>query len=608
MGSTSWGQSISPDTLILDWTIHSSSAIGTDSLQAGDKLSLQKDFHFALTQTRDRAKRLADGTVEYVPKTETHKGYWALDSTGTQLILFHERLPMEYDIDSVSYQVDDKGNAQLKLFHQQKAVALQYDDRFESARRRTVYDVELDPYGNPSLFQPGVQIHLAGRDVLIQDAFSFWDFLRGLLGLGLMLGLGWVFSTNRKAIDWRLILAALAMQVILAVSVLQIDIVNQLFTWMGGIFKSLLEFTKDGSDFLFAGLVSDTSTFGYIFAFQVLPTVVFFSAVTALLYYLGILQKIVFGFAMAMRFFFKLFGSKGLSGAESLAAAGNIFLGQTEAPLLIRPYLDKMTRSEIMSLMTGGMATIAGGVFAAYIGYLGGEDPEQQQLFATHLLTASIMSAPAALLMAKLLVPETDEVNTDLTIPKEKVGSNILDAISIGTTDGLKLAVNVGVMLLVFTALIAMVNALLGWMGDFTGLNQVVVDSTGGRYDQFNLQYLLGLVCSPIAWLLGVHPDDTMAIGQLLGEKTILNEFFAYTSLGTMKSTGGIVHEKSLLIATYALCGFANFASIGIQIGGIGALASGQRKNLSELGIRALLGGTLAAFMTAAIAGMMYGM
>ena len=297
-----------------------------------------------------------------------------------------------------------------------------------------------------------------------------------------------------------------------------------------------------------------------------------------------------------------------LSGAESLAAAGNIFLGQTESPLLVRPYLAKMTKSEIMCLMTGGMATIAGGVLGAYVGYLGGDSVQEQQIFASHLLAASIMSAPAAIVAAKMLVPETNPegIDRNLNISKEKVGANILDAVSTGTRDGLKLAVNVGVMLLVFTAFMYMFNAMSFQIGEWTQLNAKIYANTGGRFEGLTLQYILGLVFSPVAWLLGVNWSDAVMVGQLLGEKTILNEFFAYASLGKLKAAELFTEQKSIIIATYALCGFANFASIGIQIGGISALALNQQSTLAKLGVRALIGGTIACFMTATIAGMLF--
>lgn len=429
------------------------------------------------------------------------------------------------------------------------------------------------------------------------------DILRGLLGMSVMIAACYLLSANRKKIDWKLVLSGLSFQFILAIMILKVPGVKTGFEYVAGFFVKILQFTEAGSRFMFGNIIDDMNTFGYIFAFQVLPTIVFFSAFSAILYYLGILQKIIYGFAWIMS------KTMRLSGAESLAAAANVFIGQTEAPLVVKPYLDTMTKSEIMCLMTGGMATIAGGVFAAYVGYLGGSDPVQQQLFATHLLTASIISAPAAIMVAKMLYPEDtpEKINTNLDISRDKIGSNLLDAISKGTSDGLKLAVNVGVMLLVFTALVNMANqTLMDWVGSPTGLNDYVVTSTEGRFEGFSFTYILGIIFAPVAWLLGVPSQDTMLIGQLLGQKTMINEFVAYADMGAMRRNPDIsLSPKSVLIATYALCGFANFASIGIQIGGIGALAPKQRKALSELGIRALIGGTIACFLTACIAGML---
>ncbi len=429
------------------------------------------------------------------------------------------------------------------------------------------------------------------------------DILRGLLGITVLLAVTYLLSANRKGIDWKLVLSGLGIQFLLAIMILKVPGVKPAFEWVASFFVAILQFTEAGSKFMFGNIIADMNTFGYIFAFQVLPTIVFFSAFSAILYYLGILQKIIYGFAWVMS------KTMRLSGAESLAAAANIFIGQTEAPLVVKPYLDNMTKSEMLCLMTGGMSTIAGGVFAAYVGYLGGSDPEQQQLFATHLLTASIISAPAAIMVSKMLYPEDapDQINTNLDISKDKIGENLLDAISKGTSDGLKLAVNVGVMLLVFTALVNMANEILmSSIGSWTGLNDYASTSTNGRFEGFSFTYLLGLLFAPVAWLLGVPSQDTMLIGQLLGQKTMINEFIAYADLGAMRRNPDIsLSPKSVLIATYALCGFANFASIGIQIGGIGALAPKQRKTLSEFGIKALIGGTLACFLTAVIAGML---
>lgn len=423
--------------------------------------------------------------------------------------------------------------------------------------------------------------------------------LRGLLGVVVILAIAFLLSNNRKKINYRLVLVGLALQVIFALGVLKIEFVKNGFKKVSSVFVSVLDFTKEGSLFLFGDLVGNTSNFGYIFAFQVLPTIIFFSALTSVMYYMGILQKIVYAFAWIMN------KTMRLSGAESLAAAANIFLGQTEAPLIIKPYIDKMTKSEMMSLMTGGMATIAGGVLVAYIGFLGGEDNASRELFASHLLSASIMSAPAALLLAKIMIPEVETPNQKMEVNKDKIGSNILDAIANGTTEGLKLAINVGAMLLVFTAIMAMLNAILAWGGGIVGLNDIIASSTSGTYDSLSFQFILGYIFAPLSWVMGVANQDLTSVGMLLGEKTILNEFYAYASLGKMKEAGILTNERSIIIATYALCGFANFASIGIQIGGIGALAPNKRVELSQLGIRALIAGTLACFLTACIAGIL---
>lgn len=427
----------------------------------------------------------------------------------------------------------------------------------------------------------------------------FTGLLRGALGIFFCLGICFLLSNNRKAINWRLVIWGMGLQIVLAVAILKVGFIESIFQTIANFFVVVLQFTDAGAEFLFAGLVTDMNTFGYIFAFKVLPTVVFFSALSSLLYYLGILQVIIKGFAWLMS------KTMNLTGAESLAAAANVFIGQTEAPLVVKPYLERMSKSEMLCLMTGGMATIAGGVFAAYIGFLGGDNVDLQKDFAKHLLAASLISAPAAIVAAKLLYPEEEKISLEmqkLDIAPQDAGSNILDAISRGTTDGLKLAVNVGAMLLVFTAMIAMVNYILGDLfGAWTGLNGVVA-ANFDQFSQFNLEFILGIIFAPVAWLLGVDWSDSMVVGQLLGIKTTINEFVGYAQLEGVKDQ---LSEKSLLIATYALCGFANFASIGIQIGGISAIAPGQRKVLTELGIKALIGGTIASFLTAAIAGIL---
>jgi CNT family concentrative nucleoside transporter len=425
------------------------------------------------------------------------------------------------------------------------------------------------------------------------------NIIRGLIGLVFLLLVSFAFSSNRKAINWRLVGWGIAIQIVFAVLVYKVAFVKSGFEVVAGFFVAVLDFTRSGSNFLFSGLL-DTSNVGFLFAFQVLPTIIFFSALTSLLYYLGVLQKVVYGIAWVMS------KTMRLSGAESLSAAANIFLGQTEAPLMVKPYIAGMTKSEVLCVMVGGMATIAGGVLAAYVGFLGGPDPEQQKIFATHLLSASILSAPAAIVAAKMLLPETEEVNTDLTLSKEKLGSNFLEAITNGTTDGVKLAVNVGAMLLVFTALIAMVNYIFeNAIGEWTGLNDYIKEASGGKQTSLTFQLVLGYIFSPIAVILGISTDDMLISGQLLGEKTVLNEFFAYSSLARLKEAGAFVHPESIIILTYALCGFSNIASIGIQIGGIGTMAPNQKSNLSHLGLKALIGGTIACFMTATIIGML---
>ncbi len=424
--------------------------------------------------------------------------------------------------------------------------------------------------------------------------------LRGLLGIAFLLGVAWLLSNNRRAVNWRLVGAGLGLQLIFALGVLKVPLVNQAFDAVAKFFVVILDFTKAGSAFIFGSLIERSDTFGYIFAFQVLPTVVFFSALSAVLYYFGILQRIIYGISWVMS------RTMGLSGPESLASAANVFIGQTEAPLVIRPYIERMTRSELLCLMTGGMATIAGGVFAAYVGFLGGDDPQQQLYFARHLLTASIMSAPAAVVAAKMLFPETERQHSEDEVKMEvESGSNLLDAIAKGTTDGLRLAVNVGAMLLVFTALVAMVNYIMvHFVGSWNGLNEWATQLTQGRAEGFSFTFLLGMVFAPVAWLLGVPAADIVTVGELLGQKTVINEFVAYGALGKMQETGLSLQPKSLIIAIYALCGFSNFASIGIQIGGISAIAPGQRRALTELGLKSLIGGTIACFLTAALAGM----
>ncbi len=434
------------------------------------------------------------------------------------------------------------------------------------------------------------------------QGFSFSNLWRGILGMVSLLVIAFLFSSNKKAIDWKTVGIGLAAQLLIAVGVLKITFVQRIFEWFGGLFVSVLDFTRAGSKFLFEGLVVDMDKFGYIFAFQVLPTIIFFSALTSVLFYLGWIQKIVKVLAWSLAKILKI------SGAESLSVAGNIFLGQTEAPLLIKAYLEKMNKSEMLLVMIGGMATVAGAVLAAYIGFLGGDDAVLRLQFAKHLLAASVMAAPGAIVISKILYPQVEEVNTDVHVSSEKIGSNILDAIANGTTEGLRLAVNVGAMLLVFVAFIAMINGVLGWVGDMTNLNTWLAANTA--YSSFSLEFILGYLFAPLMWLIGVATEDMAMMGQLLGIKLAASEFVGYIQLAELKDVANVIHlnyNKSVIMATYMLCGFANFASIGIQIGGIGSIAPGQRKTLSEFGMKALIGGTIASLMSAAIAGMIIG-
>ncbi len=423
------------------------------------------------------------------------------------------------------------------------------------------------------------------------------DTWRGLLGIAVFLGIAVLFSADRKNIPWRVVGVGLLLQFVLAGLVMHVPPVRAAVELVGLFFVKLLGFTSDGTRFLFGSLL-DEQSHGVIFALSVLPTIVFFSAFSAALYYLGILQKIVHGmawiFSKTMR----------MSGPETLSASANVFLGQTEAPLLIRPWLAGMTKSEILCIMIGGMATVAGAVMIAYISLLGGGDPEQQLVFATHLLTKSVITVPAALMIAKILLPQTEPVDTSLHLVQESNGVNLLDAICRGTTDGVKLAVNVGAMLLVFTALVALVNFVLeDWIGAPTGLNALVSAWSGGVFDGLSLDFLLGMLFAPVAWLMGISADAVMLSGALLGERTVLNEFVSFVRLGELKATGVFDDPRNLMILTYALAGFANIVSIGVQIGGIGGLAPSQRETLARFGWKALLGASLACFMTGAVAG-----
>ena len=439
------------------------------------------------------------------------------------------------------------------------------------------------------------------QDIIPSNGFTLEGFLRGLLGISFLILTTYLLSSNKKAINWKTASTGLLLQLILAVGVLKISWVKMIFESAGKVFVKILDFTMEGTKFLFGDLVS-AENFGNVFIFSILPTVIFFAALTSILFYLGIIQKIVRVMALLLS---KLLG---VSGPESLSVAGNIFLGQTESPLMIKAYLEKMSKSEILLVMIGGMATVAGGVLAAYIGFLGGDDPELKVYYAKHLLTASVMAAPGAIVISKILYPETEKIDSNVEVSQDKIGSNFLDAISIGTSEGLKLAANIAAMLLVFIAFIALINYILSGFGELTNLNDWISDKT--VYSELSLELILGYIFAPVMWLIGVAKEDVTLMGQLLGIKLAASEFIGYIQLSDLKDATNLIHlnyQKSIIIATYMLCGFANFASIGIQIGGIGALEPKQRKNLSKFGFKALIGGTLASLLSATIAGMIIG-
>ena len=442
---------------------------------------------------------------------------------------------------------------------------------------------------------------LLQNEIILSQGFSLESILRGIIGMISLVLIAYLFSSNKKAINWKTTFLGLTSQLILAVLILRVEFVQSIFEFFGKIFVKTLDFTMEGSKFLLGDMVN-VESFGYVFLFQVLPTIIFFSALTSVLFYLGIIQKVVKILALSLS---KLLN---ISGAESLSVAGNIFLGQTEAPLMIKAYLEKMNKSEILLVMIGGMATVAGGVLAAYIGFLGGEDEVLKLYYAKHLLTASVMAAPGAIVISKILFPQVETINKDVSVSQDKIGSNLLDAIANGTTEGLKLAANVAAMLLVFIAFIAMINFGFEKIGAITNINDWINNYI---YYYFLLfVFIFGYSLCAIMWIIGVAKEDMALMGQLLGIKLAASEFIGYMQLAELKDISNVVHlqyEKSILMATYMLCGFANFASIGIQIGGIGSLAPNQRTNLSKFGMIAVLGGTLASLLSATIAGMIIG-
>ena len=437
-------------------------------------------------------------------------------------------------------------------------------------------------------------------ELIQSQGVSFESLVRGIMGIIFLLLISYVFSTNRKAINWKTIGLSLLIQIVIAVGVLKVNWIADLFEYLGSFFLKILDFTNAGT-YMILGEFVDVEKTGYIFAFQALPVIIFFSALTSIAYYLGIIQKIVKFLAWVLT---KLFG---ISGPESLSLSGNIFLGQTEAPLMIKAYLEKMNRSELFLVMVGGMATVAGSVLGAYIGFLGGDDPVARLSFAKSLLAASVMAAPGAIVISKIIYPQTKEVNVNINISETEIGGNFLSAISKGTNEGVRMAVNVGAMLLVFIALIALLNEMLSYIGSL-GINLWISENT--PYSNLSVEFILGIIFSPIMWLLGVANTDILLMGQLLGVKLASSEFVAYAQLADLKNIENIIslnYEKSVVMATYMLCGFANFASIGIQIGGIGVIAPKIKPILVELGFRAMLAGTIVSLLSATIAGAIIG-
>ena len=438
-------------------------------------------------------------------------------------------------------------------------------------------------------------------EMIAHQGMSLESLLRGIIGMLVLILIAYALSNNRKKIPWKVVGLGIFAQLIIAIGVIKISWIKIFFEYISSFFVELLEYTQAGTNMLL-GEFGDVDRYGFVFVFQALPIIIFFSALTSLFYYFGIIQKLVKFLAWGLK---KLLG---ISGSESLAVAGNIFLGQTEAPLLIKAYLEKMTRSELFLVMVGGMATVAGSVMGAYIGNLGGDDPIERLAFAKSLLAASVMAAPGSVVIAKIMYPQKEKIPELIKVSSVSAGNNLLNAISNGTTEGVKMAVNVGAMLLVFISLIALVNGLFSGFGDAVGLNAWVNENT--PFTSFSLEFVMGYLFAPLMWLIGVAADDMALMGQLLGIKIVASEFVGYVQLAELKSVINTLHfgyQKSVVMGTYMLCGFANFASIGIQIGGIGILAPGQRKNLSELGLKAMVAGSLVSLMSATIAGALIG-
>ena len=525
------------------------------------------------------------------------------DSNGNELFEVKKTDLLSITENDFKYNLEAKNNllAEGSYTITNNELSFKYNTPSDTLR---TYDITLLSSNELEFTENGITYKFKKR-IIANQGFSLNSFLRGLLGMFVLILISYLLSANRKAINWKTVILGLGAQIILAIGVLKVPIIQGFFEWVGSLFIAVLDFTLEGTKFLFASFSSGEIEAPLVtFAISILPTVIFFSALTSVLFYLGIIQRVVKGLAWLLSKLLQV------SGAESLSVAGNIFLGQTESPLMIKAYLEKMNRSEILLVMIGGMATVAGGVLAAYIGFLGGDDEVLRLFYAKHLLTASVMAAPGAIVISKMLYPQVEAIDNEISISQEKIGSNILESIANGTTEGLKLALNIGAMLLVFLAFIAMINGILGWIGDWTTLNDWVASNTSYKYKAFSLEFILGYAFAPLMWLIGIAKEDIALMGQLLGIKLAASEFVGYIQLAELKNPLNILHlkyEKSIIMATYMLCGFANFASIGIQIGGIGSLAPGQRKTLSEFGIKALIGGTIASLLSATIAGAIIG-
>lgn len=550
----------------------------------------------------------ADGDFTFIQNAVKTQGQWELSEQ--QLILKQTPSNFRKSADSTVISVET-GKPEINFYNKNTKVAQLKANKINVETKSDVYSVIDITKGTLSIsindktfkFVSSVK-KLNNKKVVSYETsgFSLNSLLRGLLGMISLLLIAFLFSSNRKAISWRIVLTGLGIQIILAVSVLYFPPVQVAFEFVGKIFVKILDFTDAGTAFLFNQMGTNTIHQALnTFIVKILPTIIFFSALTSILFYYGIIQKIVYGLAWVMSKLLKL------SGAESLSVAGNIFLGQTESPLMIKAYLEKMNKSEMLLVMSGGMATLAGGVLAVYINFLGGDDPIERLMFAKHLLAASVMAAPGVIIISKILIPQTEETKQDVKISKEKIGKNVLDSITNGTSEGLRLAVNVAAMLLVFVALISMMNYIFMKIGDWTSLNAWIFDISDGQFNNLSLEFILGYTLAPLMWLIGVNTGDIALVGQMLGEKLILTEFIGYSSLADYKAAGAFTDQKSIIMATYMLCGFANFASIGIQIGGIGALAPGKRVQLTQLGMKALLAGTLASLLSATIVGMILG-